>query len=210
MSNISAQQLAELLGTARWHVAARTFGNDHATLIGIIVDCWVSAGLQYSALEGGPSFKRKGSGMTGAGVCDALLCRDGQALGVLEVEGGRKPQTVGKVDRYFAADYPDLLSLEFGICLFYTFTPTGRGSQRAYPSPVDDSVKQAVEEVSRHNPTKLLAVVTLDKSFDRHVSGIRTRSEYYLGHVSQVRVSVYCEGISQFSATLFPAQRRLY
>jgi len=203
MAELNAQQLVALLGKARWHVAARTFGNNHATLIGILVDCWVSADPAHSALEGAPSFKKRGTRTSGSGICDALLCEAGRPVGLVEVEGGKKEEVVQKVGHYFEAQYDDLSSLEFAVCLFYAYAPAGRGLRREYPLPADKDVIGTVIEVSRQHPTKLLAVIELHKSFGRSLSGIRARSEYYSGHLSRVQATVYRAGEPQCSATLF-------
>jgi hypothetical protein len=125
MTSPGAELLLESLATARWHVAAQTFGNSHATLIGIVVDWWVSTGqADRYALEGGPSAHPLRHGMRGTRVCDALLCGVDGAEGVVEVEGGRKAWTVEKVGWFFEATV--------GVDKLYEPIVTGIRSRSAY------------------------------------------------------------------------------
>src|SRR6266704_2860222 len=99
--------------SVRWHVAERTYGNDHSTLIGLLVDWWVSRDATNSVLEGGPSCNPRRTGLMGRGHCDALFCRNAKPVGVLEVEGCGNPkagdvekkaiETAKKLGRFFAS-----------------------------------------------------------------------------------------------------------
>ena len=106
----------------RWHVAARTIGNDHSTLIGLLIDWWTSMDPEHHwALEGGP-----GNGLPeggGRGQRDALFCRGLAPIGVLEVEGYR--YAIEKIGSFFEAHYPELKPLEFGLLLLYNYEPKG-------------------------------------------------------------------------------------
>src|SRR3954468_15401679 len=94
--------------SVRWHVARRAYGNAHATLIGLLVDWWVSRDKNRNrVLEGGPSFNPPGTGLVGRGQCDAILCADSKAVGVLEVEGAsRQEYTARKLGAFFASRDP--------------------------------------------------------------------------------------------------------
>jgi hypothetical protein len=185
MTSPGAELLLESLATARWHVAAQTFGNSHATLIGIVVDWWVSTGqADRYALEGGPSAHPLRHGMRGTRVCDALLCGVDGAEGVVEVEGGRKAWTVEKVGWFFEATYPELAKLTFALLLFYSLGPRGAAGRKFVPSPVDDKVVRAVVRASAEHPEKTLLVVGVDKLYEPIVTGIRSRSAYYQARLS--------------------------
>jgi hypothetical protein len=66
-------QIFSQLDKVRWHIAEKTFGNDHSTLIGLLVDWWISMSPKtHFALEGGPAI---GAGpQEHRGQCDALFC----------------------------------------------------------------------------------------------------------------------------------------
>ena len=53
---------------------------------------------------------------------------------------------------------------------------------------------QAIVRVSSNHADKLIAVVTIDKSYSRQQIGIRARSEYYAGELSKVTTYLYREG----------------
>jgi hypothetical protein len=176
--------LAELQ-SARWFVAGRTIGNDHATLIGLLVDWWVSlAPRDHWVLEGGPGngYSRRGA----RGQCDALLCSGAQAFGVLEVEGSRYDYTVKKVGSFFAARIPDYRSLRFAVLVLYTYEPVGRGGGRRLPPAVTPDTLRVVRQVSAAYPDHELALVSVDKRYVRHAEGLRSRNEYYFGEPARI------------------------
>jgi hypothetical protein len=83
--SILSTQIFSQLDKVRWHIAAKTFGNDHSTLIGLLVDWWISLSPEVNfALEGGPGIEA--GPKEHRGQCDALFCSAGKPLGVL---GGR-------------------------------------------------------------------------------------------------------------------------
>jgi hypothetical protein len=85
---LSGREILYSLKTVRWDTALRTYGNNHATLIGLLVDWWVSGAPEHRwALESGPTNGYAAPGVRGQ--CDALFCCDHAPLGVLEVEGYR-------------------------------------------------------------------------------------------------------------------------
>ena len=54
---IDGDLFLERLAKVPWLVAARTFGNDHATLLGLLVHWWIAEQPNtHTALEGGPGF----------------------------------------------------------------------------------------------------------------------------------------------------------
>ena len=178
-----------------WNIAARIYGNNHASLIGLLTHWWVSASPQTRwALESGPSFGYHARGV-GGGMCDALLCENDQALGVLEVEGARGRYAAEKIGNFFGSDLEYYRCLSFGILVLYPYSPVGRGDDRHFPQPGEDAETiEAVTDVSRRHPQKVIAVVTLDKVYNRHQNGVRARNEYYAGELSQVTGFLYREG----------------
>lgn len=185
--------LLERLKAARWYVAARTIGNDHSTLVGLLVDWWITLGPgDHWVLEGGP-----GNGYTEAGArgqCDALFCRGSEAVGVLEVEGSRYVHTVRKLGSFFAARIPEYATLRFGVLVVYTYEPEGIGQDRRLPVAVTPETLREVEAVTRTYPDHAVAVVTVDKRYVRQKSGLRARNEYYFGEPNQIRGLLYRGG----------------
>lgn len=192
--NLTDRQLLQELQTIQWGIAARIYGNNHASLIGLFTSWWIAKSPQtHWALESGPSFGYHQKGL-GGGMCDALLCEGHQALGVLEVEGTRGKYTAEKIGSFFGADLEHYRSLAFGILALYAYSPVGRGSARSYRPAQDIETIQAVKQVSSNYPEKLIAVVTLDKVYHRQQTGLRARSDFYAGELSKVTGFLFKNG----------------
>jgi len=190
---IKPEKLLKYLQNVRWHVAGKTFGNDHATLIGLLVDWWISLSpATHTALESGPSngYSRKGM----RGQCDALLCNNELPVGVLEVEGSRYLYTAKKIGSFFATRYPELKSLQFGILVLYTYESVGRGKDRYLPSSEDADTLQEVQSLTGKFPDKSVVVISIDKQYVRQCSGIRAQTEYYFGEPSKIQGRLFCNG----------------
>lgn len=173
------------LSKVRWHVAVRTFGNDHSTLIGLLVDWWISLSPDnHIALEGGPGNDVRGQGVRGQ--CDALFCTNGQPAGVLEVEGTRYDYTVRKLRTFLTSPRGDLQTIRFGILLLYAYEPVGRGTNRHFKEVATQELIQQVESVSRACADKSVILISLDKQYVRQNKGIRSRNEYYFGEPSRI------------------------
>jgi hypothetical protein len=70
---LSGVNLLNSLKDTKWDVAAKTYGNNHATLIGLLVDWWISlAPAIHRAIESGPSYGHFKKGV-GGGMCDAIF-----------------------------------------------------------------------------------------------------------------------------------------
>lgn len=176
------------LAQARWQTASRTYGNSHATLIGLLVDWWVSGTPEHRwVLEGGPSFGYRPQAQKGNGQCDAVLGEGAVNKGIIEVEGTRHTWTIEKIGKFFAAEYPEFSSLTFAIFLAYAYGPAGKGKARTIPPlPLDEYVAQA-KDVTAHHPGKSVVVLALDKAWEPQVKGSpRARSEYYWGRPSRL------------------------
>jgi hypothetical protein len=183
------QNLLESLSNVRWHIAHRTYGNNHATLIGLLVDWWITrAPTQNWALESGPSFNLPGSGMAGSGMCDAVLGTAQHALGILEVEGMRPTYTAEKIGRYFAALDANFGNLQFGILVLYSTGARGRGKEKTFQIRELQEAQDAATEVSRHHSLRDLFVLVVKKKLASELCGLRARSsQYYSGFISEVQ-----------------------
>lgn len=183
---VQPQSLLDDLARVRWDLALRTYGNSHATLIGLLVAWWLDGGAERWALESGPAFGYRERAVGGGGQCDAILGAGEGSLGVIEVEGSRHAYTIAKIGNYFAAEHPDLATLEFGILLAYAYGPSGRGKARTIPPLPVEEYLAAAREVTARYPGKQLLVLTLDKAWEPQQTGPRARSEYYGGRPSTV------------------------
>ncbi len=192
MKFAGSQILADLTGVP-WEFAARVYGNDHATLIGLLVSWWVGQAPTHRwAIEGGPTNGYRGSGKRGQ--CDALLCENESPVGVLEVEGSRFDFTIKKISRLFDGKYAEIRTFQFAILLLYTYEARGRGKDRGYDRVGSDEILQSVARVSKEHRAKSIVVVTLDKTFEREVAPIRRRNEYYRGAPSHIEGRLFVEG----------------
>ncbi|NQU21243.1 MAG: hypothetical protein HQ567_08170 [Candidatus Nealsonbacteria bacterium] len=190
------------LHRADWTTAARTFGNDHATLIGILTQWWIRLSPStHTVIEAGPTngYREKGK----RGQCDALFCSSDSPVGVLEVEGSRPIETALKIGYFFDGVYPEIQTLTFGILLVYSYTPTGRGEHRIFPAAITERIAETVCQVSRRHPEKEIVLLGLDKTYERRRDGIRSRNEYYMGVPSLIQGQLWRNGIVECKHTLY-------
>ena len=204
---LSGNDVLKSLRVIRWDVAANTYGNNHATLIGLLVEWWVSLEPgTHRAVESGPTHGRFPRGLGGE-KCDAVFCENYTAGGVLEVEGLRIGRTIEKIGKFLDSKLDDLKTLRFAVALLYPATPLrGRGCERNLIPCWDEKVRLLVEGVSRKHCGKPIIVVTLDKVYERQVEGIRRRTEYYQSKLKLVRGFVYEGGKEVASDTLWPSR----
>jgi hypothetical protein len=189
MADLTARFVFESLSSARWHVAHRTFGSSHATLIGLLVDWWVSLSPDHTALDGAPSH---GKGNAGQG--DVMFCRQEEPVGVLEVEGTKPLAKVESIVKYFNTERRELKSVWFGVLLLYSYAPFGRGEERQYRSAEDDGIIDAVQQATSPHPGRAIITIALDKEFSRIKSGVRSTSEYYSGTTRKVIATLFTGG----------------
>jgi len=103
----------EMLKRVRWQTACLTYGNAHATLIGLVVDWWITQSpTKRRVLESGPTwgYHEKGVGST---HCDAVLLEEDEPVGILEVEGTRPDFALSKFGDFFGER--DFASTTFGL-----------------------------------------------------------------------------------------------
>lgn len=181
------------LKRVRWDVAARTFGNAHSTLVGMLVDWWISLSRErHTAIESGPTNGYSEQGKRGQ--CDALFCSDGVPRGVLEVEGTRLIETAKKIGYFFDAKRPYLEGLEFAVYLVYAYNPMGIGGERQFPPAITNEVLATLREVSRTHSEKSIALVGLDKCLDRCRTGVRALNEWYMGTPTHIHGLLFKNG----------------
>ncbi len=165
--------LANLLDEPRWHIARRTYGSSHNTLIGLIVDWWISQGIvhgrQHRVMEGALPYEGN------KGRCDAILLDGDIAIGVVEVEGGfkfdnyfKKLDTIG---HYFGGKAKEWDSLQFGVLLAYPTSLRGE-------LPLDKFVEKGRTSLLGH-PERQLIILTLDKQWGAESLGLLFKGRYY-------------------------------
>jgi hypothetical protein len=183
----------EQLDKLRWRTAFRTYGNDHATLIGLIVDWWVSLRPdRNSALEGGPGNREATKGLRGQ--CDAILCSDAQPVVVLEVEGTRVSHTIDKLRTFLTSTDPELRLLQSGILLLYAYEPKGHGKDRCFLKVMAPDISERILETSKKCGQKEIIVITVDKTYQKQVNGIRLHNEYYYGKPNKAEAFLFVDG----------------
>lgn len=181
--------LTSLQQQARWNTAFYTFGSDHNTLIGLVVDWWINSKPQRAAIEGAPWFALKSQG---GGACDAILLHQGLCKGILEVEGGYVEKgakeeplkkyfyAMDRLEKYFMPEDPDWKDLEFGIFFAY---PTAGNYMRS-PLPANTFAEKGKINTGNHSGMQLI-ILTLDKRWDPQTKGIRARKndshDFYKG-----------------------------
>lgn len=145
MDNLDIRTLFSSLGKARWDIAARTFGNSHATLIGILSEWWIRQNYSsHTVLDAPPSH-----GNGNAGWCDLILCKDDIPIGVVEVEGTKPDHKIKTLDSYFTTNKKTMSGISFGILLAYPSTTKGKGDNKKIPKP---STRISLFISKKHHP----------------------------------------------------------
>jgi len=85
----------------RWETAFHTFGNNHYSLIGLLVDWWVSRGLGREALEAPPWYATKAEK---GRPSDAVLMEKGICTGIVEVEGTNYCGAIDRMIKYIVPE----------------------------------------------------------------------------------------------------------
>ena len=178
--------LLDDLMQARWSTAFKTYGNDHATLIGLLIDWWVSSGDNRWAMEAAPRIDVGGKGGTAQRACDGVLFEKGQALGLLEVEGMVYDGKIRNVGDFLLSNDEIISNCRFGIFLGYRTTAQGRGTLRhVEPLPSADWVEIAKEITIKMRGFEFI-LLGLDKEWCPEEKGPRTHNVYYQCHPKEV------------------------
>lgn len=203
MRDLPIQTIFESLSAVRWQVAYRIYGNSHASLIGLLVDWWISLSPDcHTALDGAPSH-----GKGNAGQADAVFCRHEEAVGVLEAEGTVPLEKVKSIVKYFETARPKLKSIRFGVLVLYPTAPKGRGKSRQYRKP-DESVFDEVKKATLARHGRAIIAIELEKIFERSQRGVRAISEYYSGTLSKVTGVLFTQGKEDGRLVLFESPPR--
>ena len=161
----------------------------------MLVQWWINLNPDtHTALEGGPAFGYRKRGQGGGGQCDALLCFKNETVGVLEVEGTRPEYTVSKIGKFFAAEYKDLRTLQFGLVLVYGYSPVGRGTNRRILPVMTERLLKAVQDLSKEYSEKSVILLMMDKRYQRQETGIRSKSEFYFGEPETINGMLFIGG----------------
>ncbi|MHC4608000.1 MAG: hypothetical protein ACYTAF_13905 [Planctomycetota bacterium] len=195
--------MLESLSQASWSVVARTYGNAHATLTGLVVNWWVGLSPRSNwALEGsltlpsgsgkGSSGKRKGSGSSA--LCDAVLCLRSEPVGAVKIEGSKHGAALGKLEKILASDREELRSLRFAILVLHTYEASGRGQNRKLPAAGTPEVLEKAAALSAKFPDKPIVLITIDKTYERLTQGVRSLNEHYWGTPDNVEGILFLGG----------------
>lgn len=191
------------LAAARWTTASRTYGNNHATLIGVLVDWWISQDTSYNwVLESGPAVRLPGTGARERRHCDAIFGRGRDAVGVLEVEGMRQSLTAAKIGHYFNSTDDDFAGLKFAILVCYSCGATGPADERIFRLNQLEEARAQLASVSKSSSDRDLYLVVVQKVPDKDVCSIR-QGKYYCGRVSTVQAYWYRAGVKIREKFLF-------
>lgn len=201
MRDYSGNSILTSLTKVHWDTAVRTYGNNHATLIGLLVDWWVSLSPKNRVLEGGPTNGYRQRGIRGQ--CDALFCEGDNPIGVLEVEGTRHETTVKKVCHFFNAKRKEFRSLTFGIIVFYAYGSVSVGRRGTFLKPFNSATKKVVLNVSKKHPEKPIVIISLEKKYQDIDDGVRSWNPYYKGEVAKIYGSVFIGGKEKFTLLFY-------
>jgi hypothetical protein len=193
--------MMESLSQVPWSVVARTYGNTHATLTGLLVNWWVGLSPRSNwALEGGISASRgskikgKRKGPACAALCDAVLCLRSEPVGAVTVAGSKPLAAVEKLGGILATDREELRSLRFAILVLHTYEAAGRGEKRTLPPAASPEILTKVEELSGKFPDKRIIVIAVDRKYERRKQGVRSLNEHYWGTAESIQGILYEAG----------------
>jgi len=193
------ENLLKSLQSVRWEVAFNTFGSSHSTLIGLLVDWWISTDSHGSrfVLDEGCTFRYhyKGKGST---RCDAVLLEGNSAKGIVkgivEVEGSRHGKTIKKMGKFFQAKN-EWKNLKFGIFLAYPTYASGRKEKRHFDfDPCEKKLFELGQKISAKSPNKKLIILILEKKYEHINSSLRSRTAYYAGRPIKVHGKLFFNG----------------
>ncbi len=157
--------LTSLKDGTRGETVFHTFGNNHYSLIGLLVDWWVSSGPQRDVLEAPPWYASKADkGLPS----DAVLMENGVCRGIVEVEGTNYSKAIDRMLKYIVPENR-FWRMDFGVFLAY---PTKR-KYLEESLPIDDFVKKGKAVTKDHQIQ--LAVLVLDKIWEEQTQGPRAR-----------------------------------
>ncbi len=187
----SQNLLESLIKNGNWEVAFKTFGNNHNTLIGLIVEWWTLSYPNRYALEPGISYRQ---GVKGAGRCDAILVENHTPKGIVEVQGVRTyRKAIERMENYFNPNSRDKIynKLEFGILLVYPTEPSLEGRIFGDPKIPENNILQSIKDFSqRYNKTLLtLILLILEKKFEKNCPEIRRRNTFL--QISPIKIKGY-------------------
>jgi len=198
---VKADELLKFVKSVNWETAARTFGNSHNTLIGLLVDAWIRFAPKRKAhyvLEAPPSLeeneKRKEKARR---LSDVILVHDVRPVGIVEVEGLDPFKACKKMARYLKMRKPTRFL--FGLCVFYACRPRGGKGQKKelYWLKVKDAkdkdtglgnIKKKAQGISTDKPLMLIFV---DKEYesdplDPNIHLRKAGAQYGRGKVNHV------------------------
>ena len=185
------------LSTVDWDTAIHTYGNDHSTLIGLLVQWWIKLSPNDNfALDGCPTCGKNDKEEPGV-YGDALLCTGTSASGILEVEGTKTVDTIKKIGRFFGSKKEELKTLDFAILLLYDYWLEGRGIERDYiehTKIAKESVVKNLSKISAQHTGKTIILITLEKRYERQHRNVRSLSEFYFGTPDFIEGSLYFNG----------------
>jgi len=193
--------MMESLAQVPWSVVARTYGNTHATLTGLLVNWWVGLSPRSNwVLEGGISAstnsktKGKKKGPACAALCDVVLCLRSEPVGAVKVEGSKPLAAVEKLERILATDREEFRSLRFAVLVLHTYEAAGRGEKRGLPPAASPAVLSRVAELSGKFSDKRIIVISVDKKYERRKQGVRSLNEHYWGTAESIQGILYEAG----------------
>ena len=195
MTLFTGQTLLQALENIPWDIAVRTYGNCHATYIGMAVQWWLRHDInQNSALESGPTYAYHPRSEKGGGQCDAVFCTDRDAVGILEVEGTRVLYTIEKISKYFQSPVAYFKTLQFAILMVYSYQITGKGDDRTFIAINQPAIIQSLQDISVQHSDKSIIFITIRKAFKRQKNNLRQQSEYYWGQTDEIKGSLFTNG----------------
>ncbi len=168
--------ILEELSKVNWQAAIKTYGNAHASLIGLLVAWWNNISEHHWTLEAAPSW-----GGRDTGYCDAILCANNGPRIIVEVEGTNYVAKLDTIQNYFQAEHME--SLYAGILLSYAY----RVQNREYVKPPTQELFVRSINITQENPDKELILITAYKHYESIVPEIRRREhDYYCGRICKI------------------------
>lgn len=197
-------KLLERLSYVNWNTTARTYGNNNASLIGLIAEWWNSMSENHWTMDEAPGCYDKQNSKQKQTRCDLILFNDTEPVIAVEVEGTSPLEKLKTLEGYLKPTRKGLDPSR--IAMLFLFDSSG--SQRK--SHDDKAVIMGIQELTRTYPERMAMFIRLYKCRESkgeiHPVRVGTKYNDSVYNLKQTKVSgaLYHNGVEVSSSVFWP------
>ena len=203
MSLDKPEQILESLRCLDWDVLSHTYGNSHASLVGLVGSWWLrqDGSACRSVADGSPGFPDGTGGRPKHP--DLLLCEDEQVVGLVECEGTHYCKTIGKLLGILGQRHCVLRSVRFVLLVLYATQGRTRKKKRKWR--VRDCQMPAIDALCRKLSGSLPVIVASvgKKRLHEKLPPFRDMTDYHKGDLTEVTGRLWLGGRLEASTKLW-------